>query len=127
MEDTGNIFEVFLKEAAIGIAACSAPGSYQTYLITPPITHGWKAGSKIAFALLISDIVLVPIVLLSRNQIPEGFLKFVRIRGAVLLLYLSNGIWQELKLNEKNGTNHTQKQNEGLLGGVLMIWMSPGP
>ena len=115
-----------LLGATLGLSAASLPGPLMTLLITETLNHGWKKSFKIVFAPLVSDIVIVPAVLLILKQVPAGYLKFIHFAGAALLFYMAFNLRKSLydqTLQDQPG----EKKIAGFKMAVLLNFVSPGP
>lgn len=118
---------ILLQGAAIGLSAAGAPGPLQAYLISQTLAGGAKRGAPIAFAPLITDAFLVPVILFALHQIPPVFLQFIRLAGAALLLYLAIDLWHRLRQPSATAEAAALPPAGGLRTAVLMNFLSPGP
>ena len=89
-----------------GFASGISPGPLLGVVITQTLKHGWRGGSLIALAPLLSDlpIVLLAIVLVSR--LPHSAFGWLGIIGGLFVIYLGvetiYGVWKQ----------HNEKQKE---------------
>ncbi len=120
---------LFLQGLALGISAAATPGPFQTYLINQTLTKGWRQAAPIAFAPLISDIPIVITVVMLLDQLPKAFLRWIGLAGGIFILYLGWRLWKQWRAHQDNFTQMDQSGSErkGLLNGILMNALSPGP
>ncbi len=114
-----------LQGAAIGLSAAGTPGPLQAYLISHTLANGWRRAAPIAFAPLVTDAILAPIILLALGQIPPAFLQFVRLAGAALLFYLALGLWRSLR--QPAAGQPAPSSGRSIRTALLMNFLSPGP
>jgi threonine/homoserine/homoserine lactone efflux protein len=124
-----SILSFFLQGAAIGIGAALSPGPFQSLVIAQSLLGGWRRAAPVTFGPLIADIPIAFVLVFVMSQVPENFLRFVKFAGAGLLLFLAWSVWKEISAQR---TTATTKRNplsawRGLLQGVTMIFLSPGP
>lgn len=126
-----GVFDYFREGALIGLAASLSPGPFQSLIIAQSFAGGWRRAAPATFAPLLADIPIALAIILILGEATRDFLKVVMFAGAGLLIYLAWGLWQELKARPKNKTEQKvvapQSALRGLLQGVLMIFLSPGP
>ena len=127
MANTNELLALMLTGSAIGLSAASSPGPFQLYIITETLTKGWRRGATIAFAPLLSDILIVPIILLTLTQLSDTFLQGIQLGGGALLLYMAWNTWQQLHKPAADPTDAPKKEKNGLAWSILMIVLSPGP
>jgi threonine/homoserine/homoserine lactone efflux protein len=99
-------------------------------VIAQSLLGGWRRAAPVTFGPLIADIPIAFTLVFVMSQIPENFLRFVRFAGAALLLFLASGVWNEIRArssSQEQVSKPRQSQWRGLIQGVLMIFMSPGP
>lgn len=82
-----NLLSLIAQGAMLGIAAAAIPGPLLAYLITQTLSGGWKLGAPVAFAPLLSDLILVPAILLLLKQLNPQALRLVGLGGGVFVLY----------------------------------------
>jgi threonine/homoserine/homoserine lactone efflux protein len=124
------LLSFFLQGAGIGVLAALSPGPFQSLVIAQSLLGGWRRAAPVTFGPLIADIPIAITLVLVMSQVPEGFLRFVKLAGAALLLFLAWGLWREIRSRtEKEGSTEAPAQSpwRGLVQGVLMIFLSPGP
>jgi len=118
---------LLLQGAALGAAAAFSPGSFQTFLISQTLSGGWRRGSPVAFAPLISDPLIILLVLLVLDQIPTSFLHWIGLAGGLLAFYLAWGLWREWRLGPSQSAGEQTRQAGILWKGILINLLSPGP
>jgi len=89
------VLAFFIQGTALGLSAATAPGPFQTYLISQTLLGGWRRGAPVAFAPLISDPPVVILILLLLHQIPPGFITVISLIGGLFALYLAYGLGRQ--------------------------------
>ena len=121
------LIDFVLKAATIGFSAGVTPGPLQAVFLSYAIKGGWKKALPAAFAPIVSDGPVILLVLLVLNNLPEGFLRALRIAGAVFLLYLA---WESFKAFRHYQAVQEIKAANGwqtLLKATVMNLLAPGP
>lgn len=116
-----------LQGLALGLTAAASPGPFQTYLISQALTGGWRRSAPIAFAPLISDPPIILAILLFLNQLPPQFLQIISLVGGLFVLYMAWGLWKSWRIGAGEATEEAGPPRGGVLRGVLMNTLSPGP
>lgn len=83
-----------LTGMSLGFYAAVSPGPLQTYLLAETLKNGWKHTLPAAISPLLSDVLVVPLVLLVLTQTSDSFLAGLRVVGGLFILYLAWGIWR---------------------------------
>ena len=92
------------------------------------LKYGWRRTLPTSLAPLVSDIPIVTTILLVLTQTPAIFLNILQILGAVFLLYLAFSAYQSLGAGLSVAASVNSKTtHRGLLKGILMNALSPGP
>ncbi len=116
-----------LQGAALGFTAAITPGAFQTYLISESLSGGWRRGSPIAFAPLVSDLPIILFSLFLLNQLPETALRLISLAGGAFILYLAWRLW----ISWRKGVELQESQDLGSQGslkrGVIANFLTPGP
>ena len=81
----------FVMGAVCAFAAAVQPGSFQAYLISESLAHGWRRTILASCAPLISDGPIILLVLLILSTVPPWLLLALQCAGGVFLLYLAYG------------------------------------
>lgn len=121
------LIDFILKAATIGFSAGVTPGPLQAVFLSYAIKGGWKKALPAAFAPIVSDGPVILLVLLVLNNLPEGFLRAIRIGGAVFLLYLA---WESFKAFRNYQAVQEVQETNGLgtlLKATVMNLLAPGP
>jgi threonine/homoserine/homoserine lactone efflux protein len=124
------VLSFLLQGIGLGISAALSPGPFQSIIIAQSLKRGWRQTLPIIFAPLIGDIPIAILMVVLLRQLPNNFLSIISLAGAILLLYLAWGIFQDLRSSsvvnsEVPGTKlHPAR---GLLMGFSMLFLSPGP
>jgi len=117
-----------LQGAAIGIIAALSPGPFQSLIIAQSLLAGWRRAAPITFAPLLADIPIAATLVFAMSQVPENFLRFVHIAGAILLVSLAWGLWKQMRRGSANkrGKSTPLSAGRAFFQGVLMLFLSPG-
>jgi len=86
-----------LTGVSLGFYAAISPGPLQTFLLAEALKNGWKHTLPAALSPLISDILVVPLILLVLTQAPDQFLAALRIVGGAFILFLAWDAWQSTR------------------------------
>ena len=121
------MLSLILKAATIGLSAGVTPGPYQAILLSYAIQGGWKKALPAAFAPLVSDGPVILLVLLVLNKVPDSFLRFMQIGGALFLLYLAWDSYRAFRNYREVETQTDIKGFQTLLKATGMNLLSPGP
>ena len=120
-----------LQGVGLGISAALSPGPFQSIIIAQSLARGWRQTLPIIFAPLIGDIPIAILMVVLLRQLPASVLDLISLAGAVLLLFLAWGIYQDLNSNDNQGPKEAKETALGpgraLLMGLSMLFMSPGP
>jgi threonine/homoserine/homoserine lactone efflux protein len=128
----------FLQGLALGLAAATAPGAFQAYLIYQTLNNGWRRGALVALAPLLSDPPIILLVLLVLNQLSPQMTQVVGIAGGAFALYLAWALWKEWRAashnppGERSAASIADSTPPASAGGVfgraaLINLLSPGP
>jgi threonine/homoserine/homoserine lactone efflux protein len=120
----------FLQGAAIGIGAALSPGPFQSLVIAQSLLGGWRRAAPVTFGPLIADIPIAFTLVFLMSRVPDEFLRFVKFAGAALLLFLAWGVWKEIRAKSQSAASSESVPRSplrGLVQGVFMIFLSPGP
>lgn len=116
-----------LQGIGFGFAAAAQPGSFQTWLISQTLAHGWKRTLPAAFAPLISDGPIILLCLLVLTQVPAWLQHGLYIAGGLFILYLAHGTYRSWK-NFSEATPQPQSSaGQSLLKAALMNTLNPNP
>jgi threonine/homoserine/homoserine lactone efflux protein len=129
MIDTYSLIAYFLQGAALGVTAAATPGPFQTFLISETLKGGWHQSLPVTFAPLLSDLPIILVSLFLLDQLPINFLRIISIIGGIFVLYLAWSAWNEWRAGPIN-LSVSVKENKfsvGLLKGMVMNFLSPGP
>ncbi len=121
------LLTTILKAAAVGFSAGVTPGPLQALFLSYAVKGGWKKALPAAFAPLVSDAPVILIVLVLLRSLPETFLRFLQIGGALFLLYLA---WDSFKAYRQYREVEDTGKTSGLqtlLKATLANLLAPGP
>jgi len=117
----------------LGLSAGISPGPLLTLVISETITHGIRAGIKVAAAPLITDgpIIVVSLFILSRMSNADMLLGFISIVGAVFVGYLGIESMRTQVINIDIKTVKSKSLTKGILTNALsphpyIFWFSVG-
>jgi threonine/homoserine/homoserine lactone efflux protein len=116
----------FLQGIALGVAAAATPGAFQAYLITQSILNGFKRGSVIAFAPMISDPPVVIIVLLFLNQLPQSLMRAISFAGGAFVIFLAYGTFKRWRSSSEALGDESQPDRGNILRAAILNILSPG-
>ncbi len=122
--------EFVIQGALLGISAALSPGPFQSLIIAQSLVGGWRRALPITFAPLIGDIPIAIVLVFILKQVPTSFLTYIRFAGAALLIYLALNLRKQIKARKSqllNGREPSLGVRRGLLMGLAMLLMSPGP
>lgn len=120
-----DLFLYLAQGSLLGLAAAATPGPLLAYLLTQSLAGGWRRGAPVAFAPLLSDLILVPAILFLLKQLAPFTLRLLGAAGGVFVLHTAWQLWRTWR----------KKQQEDLLKvrpgftlrqAVLMNFLSPG-
>jgi threonine/homoserine/homoserine lactone efflux protein len=117
----------------LGLSAGFAPGPLLTLVISESLQHDMKAGIKVAFSPMISDlpIILLTVLILGKLSNFHSVLGIISLIGGLVLLYMGyQGLRVknlEFKLGEKNPKSLTKGTIVNLLNPhPYLFWLSVG-
>jgi len=116
-----------LSAAAIGFSAGMTPGPLQAILLSYSIEGGWKKALPAAFAPLLADVVVIPIVLLVLNRLPTFFFTILQFGGAAFMLYLAWESFNAYRLFSSVDTIEVTNPWNTLVKSAAMNLLGPGP
>jgi threonine/homoserine/homoserine lactone efflux protein len=117
----------FFQGAALGFSAALTPGPFQTFLISETLSGGWRRGTPIAFAPLISDLPIILLSLFLLNQVPANFLRLISFAGGAFVLYLAWRLWQNWRSGIREIDAELGDSKGNLWRGVAANMLGPGP
>jgi threonine/homoserine/homoserine lactone efflux protein len=120
----------FLQGAALGLSALAAPGPLQTLLISETLQGGFRRGSRVTLAPLITDAPIIVLMLVVLTSVPPVVMQVLSLAGGMFVLYLAWGLW---KLWRKGTTANTTVAGappigwKGLWRAAIVNWLNPNP
>jgi threonine/homoserine/homoserine lactone efflux protein len=124
------VLSFLLQGIGLGISAALSPGPFQSIIIAQSLKRGWRQTLPIIIAPLIGDIPIAILLVVLLRQLPNNFLSIISLAGAILLLYLAWRIFLDLRSDSAaNSEIPSTKLHpaRGLLLGLSMLFLSPGP
>ncbi len=118
-----------IQGVVIGIGAALSPGPFQSLIIANSLVGGWRRAAPMNFAPLLADLPVAVILVFFISQVPAGFLRFIQLAGAALLIYLAWTLWNEIRRGQKTKRKKAPpalSRRSAFFQGVLMLFLSPG-
>ncbi len=125
--DPQSAFTLFLQGAAIGFTASVSPGPLLAFLVNRSVSGGWRSGTPVAFAPLISDAPIIAGVLLLFNHLPAVFLRGIGLAGGVFIWYLAWGTWHQWRAGAGSDLTASQINGSSLWRAVGLNYLNPSP
>ena len=127
--DTFSPIVFFLQGAALGITAAATPGPFQTFLISETLKGGWHQSLPVTLAPLLTDLPIILASLFLLDQLTNTFLDIISIIGGIFVLYLALSAWRDWRAGpvDLNISDSETRFSKGLLKGMFMNFLSPGP
>lgn len=109
----------------LGLSAGISPGPLMTLVLSETLTHGGRAGARVAMAPAITDapIVLLSVLILGKLSNHGAVLGVIALAGALFLAYLA----RECLLAKGVSIEEAVKKPRSLRKGVLTNFLSPNP
>jgi threonine/homoserine/homoserine lactone efflux protein len=121
-------FSYLLNGMALGLAAGTSPGAFQTYLMSETLARGWRVGLRVAASPLISDGPIIILMTLILKQLSDPLLGGLSLAGSAILLFLAWGIFQRWRHPAIPAAAPPPREaNQSLWRGVLVNATNPGP
>jgi threonine/homoserine/homoserine lactone efflux protein len=116
-----------LQGLAYGFAAGVQPGSFQTYLITQTLRHGWRRTWPAIFAPLLSDGPIIALVLLVLSQVPAGLVRWLQLAGGLFVLYLAVGAFKAWRNFAGPKPGESRLVRSSVFRAALVNLLNPAP
>lgn len=120
------VIAYLLQGLTLGFSATIAPGPFQAYLLAQSLKNGWRRTLPAALAPLFSDGPIIALVLLLLTQTPNWMLRFVRLAGGLVLLYLAKRAYETFRQNNSVQLDPAPVK-QSLLEATLMNILNPNP
>ncbi len=112
----------------MGFYAAVSPGPLQTFLLAEALKNGWKHTLPAALSPLLSDILIVPLILLVLTQTPFEFLTILRLLGGGFILFLAWDAWKSARVATVLHRLETPPPGGRSLGkAAIMNLLNPNP
>jgi len=121
------LLALFLQGIVLGFPAAATPGPLQAYFLHQTMSIGWRKTLPSALAPLLSDGPIILIVLLILTQVPESFLRILRIGGGVFLLYLAVQAFLTLRKGTATINSSQDSSQRSLLKASVTNLLNPSP
>lgn len=118
---------LFLQGFLLGFPAAATPGPLQAYFLSQTMRIGWRKTLPSALAPLLSDGLIILFVLLILTQLPGWFIRFLRIGGGILLLYLAYHAFLALRKGSNNLKTSQDSSQRSLFKASLTNLLNPSP
>lgn len=116
-----------------GLSAGLAPGPLITLVLTETFRHGYKAGIKVAFAPIITDLPIVVLTLLVISKLSSSNLALglISLSGAFFVVYLGFETFTSPEITTSSADREPQSLRKGILTNMLsphpyLFWMTVG-
>lgn len=116
-----------IQGIGFGFAAAAQPGPLQTFLTTQALTKGWRRTLLAAFAPLLSDGFIVPVVLFALSQMPAWVQRFLYLAGGLFVLYLAYGAYMAWRNFDESLPATDMPSRQSLIKAALTNILSPAP
>ncbi|HFB52242.1 MAG TPA: lysine transporter LysE [Anaerolineae bacterium] len=121
------MFGYLLTGVSLGFYAAVSPGPLQTFLLAEALKNGWKHTLPAALSPLLSDVLIVPLILLVLTQAPDRFLVALRIVGGGFILFLAWDAWKSARAATVLRRLETPPGGQSLWKAALMNLLNPNP
>jgi threonine/homoserine/homoserine lactone efflux protein len=88
---------------------------------------GWRKTLPSVLAPLLSDGPIILIVLLVLTQVPDWYLRFLRIGGGLFILYLAFGAFANLRRDKGTISVDQETSQKSLLKATVTNFLNPNP
>lgn len=116
-----------------GLSAGLAPGPLLTLVLTETLRHGYKAGIRVAFAPIITDLPIIAMTLLVVNGLSSSDLALglISVSGAFFVAYLGFETFTSPGITISSAGGETRSLLKGILTNTLsphpyLFWMTVG-
>ncbi len=118
------MFHVLITGVLLGLASGLAPGPLQALVISQSAQFGWKRGTLVAFAPMITDAVIVAATVWLFSHVPEWILHAMTVLGALMIGYIAWDTWRSIK--EQSTDSQSSRTNaKGLWHAVMVNIINP--
>ena len=112
----------------LGLPAAAQPGPFQAYLLSQTMKNGWRRTMPAALAPLLSDGPIIVLVVLVLTQLPDLFLRGVRLVGGAFILFLAWRAWRAFRhANFEQSEKADPAARQSLLEATLANALNPNP
>lgn len=122
-----NLITYLFLGITFAFAAVVQPGPYQTYIISQSIKHGFRNTWPAALAPLLSDGPIIILVLFLLNNIPDWFVHFLQIAGAMFLFFLAFKAFKSWKYYNFAEAVNSQSKHQTLFEAATVNFLNPAP
>jgi threonine/homoserine/homoserine lactone efflux protein len=112
---------------AYAFAAAVQPGPLLTYLISQTLTNGWRRTAPAAFAPLISDMAIIPLVLLVLSRMTSWLEQVLQLAGGVFLFFLAFGAFKTWRDFDVKKAVEVQSNQQTVLKAAMVNLLNPAP
>jgi threonine/homoserine/homoserine lactone efflux protein len=114
-----------LQGIVLGFAAGISPGPMLGLVISQTLRGGWRAGSLVALAPLVTDIPIIVLIVFIFGQLPLAALNWLSLLGGAFVIYLGiesiHTAGSVVKIDTKEGSSHV------FLRAVTTNFLNPHP
>lgn len=116
-----------------GLSAGLAPGPLLTLVLTETLKHGWRAGIRVAFAPLVTDLPIVVLSLLVIAHVARSHLVMgvISLFGAGFVAYLGYETFFSPGIEQGNASSNVRSLRKGIIVNLLnphpyLFWITVG-
>ena len=117
--------DLFWIGIGLGLAAGISPGPLLTLVISTTLERGFRAGTRIAIAPLITDAPIIVVTLLILRQLPSLWLHLIAVLGGCVIIYIGVQTWRSAEVRHRE--EHSVSGSTDLLRGALVNLLNPHP
>ncbi len=118
------MFHVLLTGILLGLASGLAPGPLQALVISQSAQYGWRRGTLVAFAPIITDALIVAATVWLFSHVPPWVLHGMTVLGAFMIGYIALDTWRAAR--KQNQDNLALAVNtKGLWHAVMVNIINP--
>jgi threonine/homoserine/homoserine lactone efflux protein len=118
--------EFVLAGLGLGLGAGLAPGPLMALVITTTLAHGLRAGARVAFSPLLTDLLVIATTLLLVASLPARATAGLGVVGGLYVVWLGIEALRDHGVDIE-GTDLESRQPEPLRRGAVVNLLSPHP
>ena len=118
------MLHVLITGVLLGLASGLAPGPLQALVISQSAQFGWKRGTLVAFAPMITDAVIVAATVWLFSHVPAWVLYAMTVLGALMIGYIAWDTWRATK-RQQIDSQSLPANAKGLWHAVMVNIVNP--